>query len=114
MVEVGPGVTKPLLGDKVLVAMAATGTMAEELVVRATAVIPMPSTLSFEQAAGFGVGYMTAYHGYVLIVAILRRNRIKHRGNILKGETLMVTGAAGGMGAAAIQVGKVRLYSDRD
>lgn len=61
--EVGEGVKSPKVGDKVILAMATTGTMAEEIVAKASVVIPMPSTLSFEEAAGFGVGYMTAYHG---------------------------------------------------
>jgi NADPH2:quinone reductase len=62
--EVGEGVKTVKVGDKVIGAMATTGTMAEEIIVKASVVIPMPETLSFEEAAGFGVGYMTAYHGY--------------------------------------------------
>jgi NADPH2:quinone reductase len=48
-----------------------------------------------ESGAGFHVGYLTAYHA------------LKQRGELRPGETLLVVGAAGGMGVAAVQIGKV-------
>lgn len=45
--------------------------------------------------AGFHVGYVTAYHGLV------------QRGRLQRGETVLITGAAGGMGVAALQIAKV-------
>merc|ERR1719156_374396 len=55
---------------------------------------PLPDTLSFSQGAGFAMGYTTGYH------ALVQRCRLQ------PGEWLLVTGAAGGMGLAAVQLGK--------
>jgi len=93
IIEIGPNVKNFKVGDKVMIAMSGS-MLAEETVVSELMLIPMPSLLSYQEASGFGVGYCTAYHGLV------------HRGQLTKGDILMVTGAAGGMGIAAIQVGK--------
>jgi NADPH2:quinone reductase len=93
VLEIGSNVKTFQKGDKVM-AFLVGGCFAEEMVLGAQVLLPMPPKLDFEQAAGFGVGYCTAYHGLV------------QRGNLQKGETLLVTGAAGGMGMAAIQIGK--------
>jgi len=93
VIEIGSSVKTVKVGDKVIVAMA-QGMLAEQAVVLENQLIPMPRNLSYSEASGFGVGYFTAYHGLV------------HRGNLTKGDVLLVTGAAGGMGIAAIQVAK--------
>merc|ERR1712159_987439 len=81
-------------GDRVFFTSGTHGAAAEEHITDESKLLPLPSTLSFSQGAGFMMGYSTAYHGLV------------HRGNLKKGEWLLVTGAAGGMGLAAIQLGK--------
>lgn len=68
--------------------------MAEEIVVDAHNCLPKPRSFTHAQAASVSVGFMTAYHGLV------------HRGALRKGEWLLVTGAGGGMGLAAVQLGK--------
>jgi len=80
------------VGDKVM-GWQAQGAMSQYVAVNPEAVMALPRTYSFADGACFGVGYMTAYHGLI------------QRGNLKKGETLLVTGAAGGMGVAAIQLG---------
>jgi len=55
---------------------------------------PMPETLSFEQAAGVSITYFTSYYA------------LKQRANLQPGETLLVLGAAGGVGTSAIELGK--------
>eukprot|EP00698_Gefionella_okellyi_P007053 TRINITY_DN1719_c0_g1_i1.p3 TRINITY_DN1719_c0_g1~~TRINITY_DN1719_c0_g1_i1.p3 ORF type:complete len:342 (-),score=66.26 TRINITY_DN1719_c0_g1_i1:2147-3172(-) len=83
------------IGDRVAFKVWSGGAASEEVVVSAADCILLPATLSLPQAAGYQVGYVTAYHALV------------HRGELKKGETLLVTGAAGGMGLAAVQVGKL-------
>lgn len=67
---------------------------AEYAAVRAAGLYAMPAGMSFEQAAAFPLNFLTAHHG------------LSDRGALQKGETLLVFGAAGGVGSAAIQVGK--------
>lgn len=95
VIEVGQKVKNWKAGDAVIVPMGLGGGLAEEIVVSGAQLMPKPQGLSHTEAAGVGVGFMTAYHGLV------------HRGNLKKGEVLLVTGAAGGMGLAAIQLGKL-------
>eukprot|EP00756_Hemistasia_phaeocysticola_P007502 Hpha_TRINITY_DN14289_c0_g2::TRINITY_DN14289_c0_g2_i1::g.22339::m.22339/K00344/qor, CRYZ; NADPH2:quinone reductase len=90
--EVGSGVMKWKVGDRVF--WSGWGSAAEEYVGRENEILPLPSNVSFNEGAGFLMGYETGYHGLV------------HRGQLKAGEWLLVTGAAGGMGAAAIQLGK--------
>jgi NADPH:quinone reductase len=71
------------------------GTHAEFLIVPADALVAKPRNLSFEQAACVGVNFVTAYVGL---------GRAKLQG----GETLLVTGAAGGVGLAVLQLGQIR------
>jgi NADPH2:quinone reductase len=59
-----------------------------------TGVYPLPQSMTFEQGAAFGIAYQTAYFALV------------HRANLKPGETLLVHGAAGGVGLAAVQLGK--------
>ena len=70
------------------------GGFAEETVQAASSVIKLPATVGFEAAASFRSNYLTAYYG-------LQRGRLK------PGETLLVHGAAGGVGLATVDVGKL-------
>jgi len=92
--EVGSSVKHLKVDDKVMGWGVQTGAMAEELIIDKSMLLPLPKCYSFAEGASFGVGYMTAHHGIV------------QRGGLKKGETLLITGAAGGMGIAAIQIGK--------
>jgi len=87
---IGEGVDALALGDRV----SAGGHYAEYVLAPAGAVSPIPERLSFEQAAVSRVDYVTALHG------------LKDRGRLTPGERLLVFGAAGGVGSAAVQVGK--------
>ncbi|HEX2493601.1 MAG TPA: NADPH:quinone oxidoreductase family protein [Steroidobacter sp.] len=80
-------------GDRVL-AMAGQGGFAEECVAPAASLIPLPSEMSMAAAAGFLINYGTTYH------ALVQRAQIK------PGETLLVLGAAGGVGLTAVEIGK--------
>jgi len=91
--EVGEGVTRFAVGDR-LICTLSTGAFAEQAVVQESMALPMASNMSFEQAAGFCITYATSYYG------------LKQRANIQPGETLLVLGAAGGVGITAIQVAK--------
>lgn len=71
------------------------GCLGREVVMPADLCVPKPPTFSHAEAAGLLVGYCTAF------------NALVQRGSLRPGEVLLVTGAAGGMGAAAIQLGKV-------
>ena len=91
---VGPDVTRFKVGDKVL-SMGASGAFCEKIAANEYAVFPMPEGLSFEQAAGISITYFTSYYA------------LKQRANIQPGETLLVLGAAGGVGTTAIELGKL-------
>lgn len=90
----GTNVTRVKVGDRV-VSAGGTGAFCERTVTNEFAVFPMPETLSFEQAAGISVTYFTSYYA------------LKQRANIQPGETLLVLGAAGGVGTTAIELGKL-------
>jgi NADPH:quinone reductase len=90
VLEVGTGVENIAPGDRVLVPAG----FAEEAVVPAARVTPLPATVSFEAAAAFRANYSTAYYGL-------------QRGRLQAGEVLLVHGAAGGVGLAAVDVGKL-------
>jgi NADPH2:quinone reductase len=90
VVQTGPGVDNVKPGDRVLV----PGGFAEEAVVAATRVTPLPASVSFESAAAFRSGYSTAYYAL-------------QRGRLRAGEVLLVHGAAGGVGLAAVDMGKL-------
>ncbi len=91
---VGPDVTTLKIGQRVM-AGGFTGGFAESAVVPAVAAVPMPDGMSFETAAGFRTNYMTALHGF------------RQRAALQPGETVLVLGAAGGVGSAAIEIAKV-------
>jgi NADPH:quinone reductase len=90
---VGPGVTGFEEGDRVL-ASSGLGGFAERAMVPARGAYVMPAGMSFEEGASFPIVYPTGYAGLV------------HRGRLKAGETLLVHAAAGGVGIAAVQIGK--------
>ena len=91
---VGDKVTRHKVGDKVI-SMGASGAFCERIVANEFGVFPMPDGLSFEQAAGVSITYFTSYYA------------LKQRANIQPGETLLVLGAAGGVGSTAVELGKL-------
>ena len=91
---IGQNVEGLSIGDTVIVS-APTGLLAEVANVTAELVRPLPKALSFEEGAGLMSAYMTAY------VALVRR------GYLEAGESLLVHGAAGGVGLAAVELGKL-------
>ncbi len=90
---VGEGVTHLKVGDRVL-GNTGSGGMAEELAVEASRLVPIPPSMPFDEAAAFLMTYGTSYYG------------LKDRGHLQPGETLLVLGAAGGVGLAAVELGK--------
>ena len=92
--EVAADVRGIAVGEKVMAQMR-TGGYAEEAVVPASRIRALPASFSFAEGATFLVAHITAYHGLVT------------RGALVAGQTLLVLGAAGGVGLAAVQLGKV-------
>jgi len=90
---VGAGVEKWKPGDRVM-AFTTYGAFAEEAKTEASRLVPMPSGMSFETAAAFLLAYATSDHA------------LRDRGGLRAGETLLVLGAAGGVGLAAVEIGK--------
>jgi NADPH:quinone reductase len=90
---VGEGVTRVKVGDRV-VAIVPWGAFAEKVVVEADAVLPLPLDVPDEVAAGFVLAYATTLYA------------LKDRARLKAGETLAVLGAAGGVGLAAVEIGK--------
>lgn len=91
--ELGEGVEGLKPGQRVM-AVAGTGAFAEEAVVPASAVVPLPDAMDFVTAASFPIAYGTSH------VAL------RHRANLKAGEVLLVHGAAGGVGLTAVEIGK--------
>ncbi len=89
----GAGVTSFKKGDRVL-AMTLHGGYATDLVVDAKAAVKIPDAMPFEEAAGFLMTYGTSHYA------------LKDRAHLKPGEKLFILGAAGGVGAAAIEIGK--------
>ena len=92
--QVGEGVHGFMPGDRVM-AHIRSGGYAQEVAVDEALVSPVPAGLDFTVAASFGLVYATAYHA------------LKDRAGIKAGETLLVLGAAGGVGLAAVELGKL-------
>jgi NADPH2:quinone reductase len=80
-------------GDRVA-ALTVLGGFAEQAVARVDLTFPLLEALSFEQAASFGLNYLTAYFALI------------ERGGMRPGESVLVHGASGGVGTAAIQVAR--------
>ena len=91
--EVGAGVANVKVGDKVI-AFTTYGAFAEEVKTEAARLLPLPEGMSFEEGASFILTYGTTDHA------------LRDRAQMKAGETLLVLGAAGGVGVAAIEVGK--------
>ncbi len=93
VLEVGTQVRHLKAGDLVA-AMMSVGGFAEQAVVKAAMCLPLPPGLDLAEAAAFPLVYGTSYHA------------LKQRGQLKAGETLLVLGASGGVGLAAVQLGK--------
>jgi len=91
--EVGEGVTKVKPGDRVL-AMIGTGAMAERCCAVEDSIEVIPDSMDMKSASGFMMIYGTSYHA------------LKQRADLQAGETLLVLGAAGGVGISAVELGK--------
>jgi NADPH2:quinone reductase len=91
---VGPGVTDLKVGDRVL-ASPGWGGLAEKVVVNADSAVPLPAEVDFLHASSFLYAYGTSQYA------------LKDRGHLKPGETLVVLGAAGGVGLAAVELGAV-------
>ena len=92
--EVGEGVEHVQVGEHVI-AFTGVGGFAEEVAADAAKLIKMPSGMDFATAAAFTLVYGTSHHA------------LKDRAQLKPGETLLVLGAAGGVGLAAVELGKV-------
>ena len=93
IVEVGNNVDSFAIDDEVIIS-GKTGSFAEEIIATEDLIRMKPKSLNWEQAASFTVAYLTAYVALVC------------KGNIKDGETLLVHGAAGGVGLAAVDLGR--------
>ena len=91
--EVGAGVSSVQPGDKVI-AFTAFGAFAEEVKTEAVRLLPLPEGMSYEAGVSFILTYGTTDHA------------LRDRGQLKAAETLLVLGAAGGVGVAAIEIGK--------
>jgi NADPH:quinone reductase len=91
--EVGSGVSSVRPGDKVI-AFTTYGAFAEEVKTEATRLMPLPEGMDFVSGAAFLLTYGTSDHA------------LRDRGALKAGETLLILGAAGGVGLAAIEIGK--------
>lgn len=91
---IGSGMEQVKPGDRVYVESPATGTYAEFCLVDHRNIHPLPSAMTFAQGAALGVPYATAYQA------------LFNKAKAVKGETLLVHGASGGVGIAAIQLAK--------
>ncbi len=91
---IGAKVSRVMVGDEVL-SMGAAGGFCEQMVTNEFSTFKKPAALSFEQAAGISITYFTSYYA------------LKQRADLKEGETLLVLGAAGGVGTSAIEIGKL-------
>jgi len=91
--ELGAGVSSVKPGDKVI-AFTSFGAFAEEVKIEAAHLLPLPEGMDFESGASFILTYGTTDHA------------LRDRGAVRAGESLLVLGAAGGVGIAAIEIGK--------
>ncbi|HEY2340777.1 MAG TPA: NADPH:quinone oxidoreductase family protein [Steroidobacteraceae bacterium] len=92
--EVGEGVTGLKKGTRVL-AFTGHGGYAQEVAVDTASVVMLPEQMDFVTAAAFPITYATSYHA------------LKDRAGLRSGETLLVLGASGGVGLAAVEIGNI-------
>ena len=93
VIECGPGVAGPAPGTRVM-ALLSSGGLREEAIAKAQSCTPLPDSMDDATAAALTVTYGTAYHALV------------DRARLVAGETLLVLGASGGVGTAAIDIGR--------
>jgi NADPH2:quinone reductase len=91
--EVGAGVTRVKPGDRVM-ALTTYGAFAEEVASDEARLVPIPEGMDFSTASAFLLTYGTSDHA------------LSDRGQLARGERLLVLGAAGGVGLSAIEIGK--------
>src|ERR1700749_160987 len=94
VIEVGGAVEGVAVGDKVIVKMR-HGAFTDEAVVTPSQLTPLPSTFDYAEGATYLAGHGTAYHALI------------DRGRVEPGEGLLVHGAGGGVGLAAVEIGKM-------
>src|SRR5437879_5678875 len=94
VIEVDGAADGVAVGDKVIVKMR-HGAYADEAVVATSQLTPLPSTFDYAEGATFLAGHGTAYHALI------------DRGQLQPGEVLLVHGAGGGVGLAAVEIGKM-------
>lgn len=92
--DVGPGVDPDVLGRRVC-AIVGGGAQATRALVPATHLIELPDSVAMNEAGGFAEAFITAYDALVL------------QGRLREGERLLVSGATGGVGVAAVQIGRL-------
>jgi NADPH2:quinone reductase len=92
--SIGAGVTRVKTGDRVYIGGSLSGTYAEKALCDETTVFPLPDHVSFAQGAGVNVPYATAYR------ALFQRAEAR------LGETVLINGASGGTGIAAVQLAR--------
>lgn len=95
VIDEAPGDTAGLTPGMRVMGMARSGALAEYITVNAEAVHPMPDGVTEELGASFRANYLTAHYA------------LSARANLASGEQLLVLGAAGGVGIAAVQIGKL-------
>jgi len=91
---VGDGVTRVKPGDRVIITPIAGG-FAEKCVVEEKLCLPLPDSMSYEQGAGFTITYATSYHAF------------RQCTELRPGETVLVLGAAGGVGITAVEIARM-------
>jgi len=92
---VGAGVEGFAVGERVIGNTLLVGGFAEKVLVRASATRKLAKNMGYAEATGIGYAYGTGYYG------------LHHRGRLQPGETLLVLGAAGNVGLAAVELGKL-------
>ena len=92
--SVGAGIRGFAVGDRVM-ATPGIGGLAEQVAVKADGLRKIPDSMDFKTAAGFAMIYTTSYYA------------LKQRAQLQAGETLLVLGASGGVGLAAVELGKL-------
>ena len=90
---IGADVSRFSVGDKVMLTPPG-GAFAEQCAISENLAVPVPDDLDFGQAAGFTITYSTSYHA------------LKQRAQLAPGETVLVLGAAGGVGITAVEIAK--------
>jgi NADPH2:quinone reductase len=93
VLAVGEGVTALKIGDRVA-GLCTTGGFAEQIALEAARVIKIPDSLPYDIASGFLLAYGTSWHA------------VRDRAMLLPSETMLVLGAAGGVGLSAVEIGK--------